>query len=59
MKEKLKSPVTWVSALGVVVPLVAMYSQTLSEHMNQICMAVITILGIFGILNNPNDREGF
>lgn len=59
IKEKLTSPVVWVTALGVILPLIALYNVEMSETVEKFAMAIITLASLFGILNNPNDKEGF
>lgn len=59
MKEKLQSKVVWLSVIAIVVGLVAHYNPSVSEEIDIIATAVVTILTLFGVLNNPNDREAF
>lgn len=60
MKEKLKSKVVWITVIPLIAQLIAMF--TLQEYANQfseIGMTIVSILAVFGILNNPNDKENF
>lgn len=59
MKEKLHSKVVWMSAIAIVVGLIAHYNPSVSEDVDIITTAIVSILTLFGVLNNPNDREGF
>lgn len=57
--EKLKSKVVWVAAIPLIANLIAMYSGVVSEHFTTIATTVVSLLALFGILNNPNDKENF
>ena len=60
MKERLKSPVVWLSVLAqVCIILMAFGLDDISENTKIIGAAVIEICTLFGVLNNPTDREGF
>ena len=59
MLERLKSKVVWMSVLGQVLLIVGFCIPSLSDGVKIIGGAVIEILTLFGILNNPTNRSGF
>lgn len=59
MKERLKSPVVWLAIITQICLIISLFNPSVSETTKQIATPVIEILTLFGILNNPTDREGF
>lgn len=60
MKEKLTSKVVWVTAIPLIANLIATFtSQQYADQFGTVATTVISLLALFGILNNPNDKEGF
>lgn len=63
MKErilsKLSSPVAWGVLIVYVVGLVAMYNVEMSQTVEYILKGLITVCIAFGVLNNPDNKEGF
>lgn len=60
MKERIKSPVVWLSVLAQVCIILAFFvPNDINEAVKVIGTAVVEILTLFGILNNPTNREGF
>lgn len=59
IKEKLQSKVVWVAAIPLIGNLIAMYSGVAGEKFTNIATTVVTLLALFGILNNPNDKDNF
>ena len=57
--EKIKSPVVWVAVIAQMTALFALYDTGMSEQFKTVATIIIEILTLFGILNNPNNREGF
>lgn len=57
--EKVKSKVVWVAAIPLIANLIAMYSGAMSEQFTQVATTIVSLLALFGILNNPNDRDNF
>lgn len=57
--QKLGSSVTWVSIIALVAELIFIFSPSVSDEFSQISTIVVSILVAFGVLNNPNNREGF
>ena len=60
MREKLTSKVVWVSIIPLVAHLIAMFTnQAYADQFSDVGMTIVSMLAIFGILNNPNDKENF
>ena len=59
IKEKLQSKVVWAAAVPLIANLITMYSGAAGEKFTTIATTVVTLLALFGILNNPNDKENF
>lgn len=59
MKNRLKSPVVWLAVLAQVCIIIGLFAPDISDTVKVIGAAVIEIATLFGILNNPTDREGF
>lgn len=57
--KRLKSPVVWGCVVAQIVLIIAVFSPATSETVKQIATPVIEILTLFGILNNPTNKEGF
>lgn len=58
-KEKLQSKVVWLTAIPLIASLIAIWCPGVSEQFTQVATTIVTLLALFGILNNPNDRENF
>ncbi len=54
--EKLTSKVTWVAAAPLIASLVLKFC---GVDIGDTLTTVITLLAVFGILNDPHDREQF
>ena len=59
LKCKLQSKVVWMAAILLIANLIGLYSSVLSEQFSQIATTVVSFLALFGILNNPDDKEHF
>lgn len=59
MKERLKSKVVWLTAIPLIANLIAMYSMGASEQFTTIATTLVSLLAVFGILNNPTDKDNF
>lgn len=59
MKERMKSPVVWLAVLAQVCIIIGLFAPDVSDTVKIIGSCVIEICTIFGILNNPTNREGF
>lgn len=59
MKEKFKSKIVWLTAIPLIANLIAMFAPGVGEGFTQVATTIVTLLALFGILNNPNDSEKF
>lgn len=62
MQNRLKSKIVWLSVLGqilLVLRLTAIVAESQLEIIDGIVIAVIEILTIFGVLNNPSEKDKF
>lgn len=56
IKEKLRSKVVWLTAIPLIGSLALKYC---GIDIMEPLTTVVTLLALFGILNDPNDRENF
>ena len=59
MKERLKSKVVWLSVLAQVIIIVGVFCPDITDEVKIIGTALLEIATLFGILNNPTDRDNF
>ena len=60
IKEKLSSKVVWVTAIPLIANLIAtLASQAYADQFSTIGTTIVTLLALFGLLNDPNDRNAF
>ena len=59
MKERLKSKVVWTAVLSQVLIIIALFLPNIADEGKIIGTALLEILTLFGILNNPTDKENF
>ena len=59
MKKRLKSKVVWLSVLAQVLLIVGVFIPNISDEVKIIGTCLIEIATLFGILNNPTDRDNF
>lgn len=59
MNNRLKSKVVWAAVLAQVLLIAGLYLPEVSNEIKIVGTAVIEILTLFGILNNPTDKENF
>lgn len=57
--KRLKSPVVWVSIISQIALIVALFNPDVSDTVKMVGGAVVEILTLFGILNNPENRGEF
>ena len=58
--EKLSSKVVWVTAIPLIANLVAMFaSKAYADQFSGVATTIVSLLALFGILNNPNDKQSF
>lgn len=58
-QSRLRSRLTWIVIVGVVVGVVKHYIPGITDDVQLISDAVITILTIVGVLNDPTNQKGF
>lgn len=54
--EKLQSKVVWIAAVPLIASLVLKFT---GYDIGQTLETIVTLLALFGILNDPNDRLNF
>ena len=59
MKERLKSKVVWLSVLAQVIIIIGVFCPDITDEVKIIGTALLEIATLFGILNNPTDRDNF
>ena len=59
MQNRLKSKVVWAAVLAQVLLIVTLVAPEISNTLKIVGGAIIEILTLFGILNNPTDKGSF
>lgn len=59
IKVKITSPVVWLAVIAQVAGIIAMFRPDLSDGIKAVAISLVEICTLFGVLNNPNDKEGF
>lgn len=59
IKEKITSPVVWLAVIAQVAGLIALFNPEITDTFKAIAISIVEICTLFGILNNPNNKEGF
>lgn len=59
MKNRFQSPVVWLSVLAQICMIITLFAPQITEQFKIIGTCVIEIATLFGVLNNPNDKENF
>ena len=59
MQNRFKSKIVWTAVLGQILLIVGFFSPEISDGVKIVGGAAIEILTLFGILNNPTNKEGF
>lgn len=59
MVNRLKSPVVWTAVLAQLILITGLFYPGISDTMKIAGSAIIEILTIFGVLNNPADKDNF
>ena len=59
MQNRFKSPVVWLAVLAQICVIVGLFAPDVTDTAKVIGTSIIEILTLFGILNNPTDKEGF
>lgn len=58
-QDRLKSKIVWLAVLAQVVLVVTLFAPNVAEPVKIIATAIIEIATLFGVLNNPTDKENF
>ena len=59
MKKRLQSPVVWLAVLAQVCIIIGIFIPDITDTVKVVGTAIIEILTLFGILNNPTTRSEF
>lgn len=59
IKAKLTSPVVWIAVVAQVAGIIAIFNPEITDTFKTFALALVEICTLFGILNNPNNKEGF
>ena len=59
MQNRFKSAVVWGAVLAQVLLIIGLVNPDITDEIKLVGGAVIEILTLFGILNNPTNKEGF
>lgn len=59
IKDRLKSPVVWLAVLAQVAVIVGLFVPNVSDNIKVVGTAIVEILTMFGVLNNPADGNNF
>lgn len=57
--ERLKSPIVWMGIISQIMAILVMCYPEFSEPFKIGATAIVEILTLIGILNNPTDKENF
>lgn len=59
MKNRLKSKVVWIAVLSQIMLIVTMFLPQIANEFKIIATVIIEVATLFGVLNNPTDKENF
>ena len=60
IKNKLTSKVVWITAIPLIANLIAtLVSQAYADNFSSIATTIVSLLALFVILKNPNDKQSF
>ena len=59
MQNRLRSKVVWMSVLGQVLLVVGLFLPNISNVVKVVGGAIIEIFTLFGVLNNPTNKNEF
>lgn len=59
IKERLKSKIVWMAVISQLIVIIACFNQNVADEFKAIAVPILEILSLFGILNNPADKENF
>lgn len=59
MQNRFKSSVVWLAVLSQVLLIIGLFLPNVADEVKIVGTAMIEILTLFGILNNPTDKSNF
>lgn len=59
IKERLKSKVVWAAVLAQIILIITCFNQDLAAEIKAVAVPALEVLALFGILNNPTDKDNF
>lgn len=59
IKERLKSKVVWAAVLAQITLIITCFNQDLAAEFKALAVPALEVLALFGILNNPADKDNF
>lgn len=59
IKAKLSSPVVWAAVVAQIAGILTIFVPQITDTFKVVALSIVEICTLFGILNNPNDKEGF
>ena len=59
MQNRFKSSIVWIAVLAQVLLIINLYNPNLTEDIKIVGTAIIEVLTLLGVLNNPVNKEGF
>ena len=59
MKKRLQSKVVWLSVLAQVILIIGVFIPNITDEVKVIGTCLIEIATLFGVLNNPTERDKF
>ena len=57
--KRLRSKVVWLGIIAQILNIVVLLRPDVADTVKIVLMSVVEILTLFGLLNNPSDRENF
>ena len=57
--QKLKSPVVWMAVIAQVCAIVIQFAPNVADQIKNVATPLISILVLFGVLNDPNSTDKF
>lgn len=59
MKERLKSKVVWLAVSAQVLLIITVFAPEVTNEIKIVATSIIEIATLFGVLNNPTDKDNF
>lgn len=59
LKDRIKSPVVIIQLISIITGLVIFFAPNITEQIQTITTAIVSIINVLAGLNNPTDRENF